>query len=170
MPPKRLAVRTQPRERPAARLDGRCRRFRALSLTGRAGDTIPLGHKTLRVVGIRDDEADQPPVLVVEEAREASALRGESEQGEQASAAQPARLTVLGEERRPDPLVTPYNLLRVMAIGGNYPKAFGPLRGPAWTMARLPPDRCEARPSAVPRWGLARSSEPAGHQHPRGSA
>jgi hypothetical protein len=34
----------------------------------RAGDTIPLGHKTLRVVGIRDDDADQPPVPVVEEA------------------------------------------------------------------------------------------------------
>jgi len=32
------------------------------------GDTIPLGRRTLRVVGIRDDEADQPPVLVVEDA------------------------------------------------------------------------------------------------------
>jgi hypothetical protein len=32
-----------------------------------AGDTIPLGHRTLRVVGIRDDDADQPPVLVVED-------------------------------------------------------------------------------------------------------
>jgi hypothetical protein len=27
----------------------------------------PFGHKTLRVVSIRDDDADQPPVLVVEE-------------------------------------------------------------------------------------------------------
>jgi hypothetical protein len=34
----------------------------------RAGDTIPLGRRTLLVVGVRDDEADQPPVLVVEEA------------------------------------------------------------------------------------------------------
>jgi hypothetical protein len=34
----------------------------------RAGDTIPLGRRTLRVVRIRDDDADQPPVLVVEEA------------------------------------------------------------------------------------------------------
>jgi hypothetical protein len=34
----------------------------------RAGDTIPLGRRTLRVVGKRDDEADQPPVLIVEEA------------------------------------------------------------------------------------------------------
>jgi hypothetical protein len=34
----------------------------------RAGDTIHLGRKTLRVVGIRDVDADQPPVLVVEDA------------------------------------------------------------------------------------------------------
>jgi hypothetical protein len=34
----------------------------------RAGDAIPLGRTTLRVVGIRDDDADQPPVLIVEEA------------------------------------------------------------------------------------------------------
>jgi hypothetical protein len=34
----------------------------------KAGDTIPLGRKTLRVVAIGDDDADQPPVLVVEEA------------------------------------------------------------------------------------------------------
>jgi hypothetical protein len=34
----------------------------------RPGDTIPLGRdRTLRVVGVRDDEADQPPALVVEE-------------------------------------------------------------------------------------------------------
>jgi hypothetical protein len=32
----------------------------------RAGDTIPLGHKTLRVVAVRDDDANQPPVLIVE--------------------------------------------------------------------------------------------------------
>ena len=34
----------------------------------RAGDSIPLGGKTLQVVGLRDDDADQPPVLIVEEA------------------------------------------------------------------------------------------------------
>jgi hypothetical protein len=34
----------------------------------RSGDTIPLGRRTLRVVGVRDDDADQPPVLVVEDA------------------------------------------------------------------------------------------------------
>jgi len=32
----------------------------------RVGDTIPLGHRTLRVVRLRDDDADSPPVLVVE--------------------------------------------------------------------------------------------------------
>ena len=32
------------------------------------GDTIPLGKRTLRVIGKRDDDADQPPVLIVEEA------------------------------------------------------------------------------------------------------
>ena len=31
------------------------------------GDTIPLGKRTLRVIGKRDDDADQPPVLIVEE-------------------------------------------------------------------------------------------------------
>jgi hypothetical protein len=35
----------------------------------RPGDEIPLGRRSLRVVDIRDDGADQPPVLVVEEAR-----------------------------------------------------------------------------------------------------
>jgi hypothetical protein len=32
------------------------------------GDTIPLGPRTLRVVGVRDDGEDKPPVLVVEDA------------------------------------------------------------------------------------------------------
>jgi hypothetical protein len=31
------------------------------------GDTIHIGYRTLRVVGRRDVDADQPPVLVVEE-------------------------------------------------------------------------------------------------------
>jgi hypothetical protein len=31
------------------------------------GETIHFGHKTLRVVGVRDDDADQRPVLVVED-------------------------------------------------------------------------------------------------------
>jgi hypothetical protein len=35
----------------------------------RSGDTIPLGGRTLRVVDLRDEDADQPPVLIVEEAR-----------------------------------------------------------------------------------------------------
>jgi hypothetical protein len=33
-----------------------------------AGDTIPLGKRTLVVIGKRDDDADQPPVLIVEDA------------------------------------------------------------------------------------------------------
>jgi hypothetical protein len=37
----------------------------------RPGDTIPLGaKKALRVVRVRDDDADQPPVLVVEDVAE----------------------------------------------------------------------------------------------------
>ena len=31
------------------------------------GDTISLGRRTLRVVAVRDEEADEPPVLVVEQ-------------------------------------------------------------------------------------------------------
>jgi hypothetical protein len=31
------------------------------------GDTIPLGRRTLQVLEVRDDDADQPPVLVVED-------------------------------------------------------------------------------------------------------
>ena len=34
----------------------------------RPGHSIYFGGRTLRVVGIRDDDVDQPPVLVVEEA------------------------------------------------------------------------------------------------------
>jgi hypothetical protein len=33
----------------------------------RAGDTIPLGRSILGVVDVRDDDADEPPVLVVED-------------------------------------------------------------------------------------------------------
>jgi hypothetical protein len=34
----------------------------------RIGHTIHFGSKTLRVVDVREDDADQPPVLVVEDA------------------------------------------------------------------------------------------------------
>jgi hypothetical protein len=34
------------------------------------GECIYLGPRTLRVVGRRDDDADQPPVLIVEEVAE----------------------------------------------------------------------------------------------------
>ena len=35
--------------------------------TWRRGDTIPLGKRILRVVDVRDDDADQTPALVVED-------------------------------------------------------------------------------------------------------
>lgn len=34
----------------------------------KAGHTIHVGKRTLLVVGPRDDDADQPPVLIVEDA------------------------------------------------------------------------------------------------------
>jgi hypothetical protein len=42
-------------------------RLRGALPTWRSGDTIPLGKRTLRVLRVRDDDADQPPVLVVED-------------------------------------------------------------------------------------------------------
>jgi len=33
----------------------------------RSGDEIPVGHRTLRVVRVRDDDVDHPPVLIVED-------------------------------------------------------------------------------------------------------
>jgi hypothetical protein len=41
----------------------------------RAGDTIPLGYRTLRVIRVRDNDADQPPVLVVEDVAEGATRR-----------------------------------------------------------------------------------------------
>jgi hypothetical protein len=42
--------------------------FKTTVLSWSPGDTIPLGRgRTLQVVRIRDDDADQPPVLVVED-------------------------------------------------------------------------------------------------------
>jgi hypothetical protein len=41
--------------------------FETVVYSWKAGDTIPLGRRMLRVVGIRDDDADQPPVLIVED-------------------------------------------------------------------------------------------------------
>ena len=40
-----------------------------------AGSMIYLGTRTLRVVAIRDDDADQAPVLVVEKARKVAPRR-----------------------------------------------------------------------------------------------
>ncbi|HET8653605.1 MAG TPA: hypothetical protein VFM13_13675 [Gaiellaceae bacterium] len=39
----------------------------APGVTWKAGDRIPLGRRTLRVVGVRDDDEDEPPALVVED-------------------------------------------------------------------------------------------------------
>jgi hypothetical protein len=36
-------------------------------LNWRPGDTIPLGGRSLRVLRVRDDDADQAPTLVVED-------------------------------------------------------------------------------------------------------
>ena len=44
--------------------------FRTSVLAWLKGDTIPLGHRTLRVVDVKDDDADQAPILVVEEMHE----------------------------------------------------------------------------------------------------
>jgi hypothetical protein len=42
--------------------------FRSTELVWRQGDTIHLGRdRVLRVLGVRDDDADQAPVLVVED-------------------------------------------------------------------------------------------------------
>ena len=43
-------------------------RYRCSTLNWRQGDKIPLtAERTLRVLGVRDDDADQPPALVVED-------------------------------------------------------------------------------------------------------
>ena len=42
--------------------------FRTVAPRWKPGDTIPLGaSRTLQVVRVRHDDADQPPVLVVED-------------------------------------------------------------------------------------------------------
>jgi hypothetical protein len=46
------------------------RTFKTVAWSWQAGDTIPLGHKTLRVVDVRDDVVDGDPVLVVEDVSE----------------------------------------------------------------------------------------------------
>jgi hypothetical protein len=48
--------------------------YRSSVLTWRQGDTIPVSRdRTLRVLGVRDEDADQPPVLVVEDMPERAA-------------------------------------------------------------------------------------------------
>ena len=41
--------------------------FRTAVPNWRAGDVIPLPHRSLRVVEVRDDDAHQAPTLVVED-------------------------------------------------------------------------------------------------------
>lgn len=42
--------------------------YRSTVFSWKQGDTIPLSaDRTLRVLGIRDDDADRPPVLIVED-------------------------------------------------------------------------------------------------------
>ena len=42
--------------------------YRSSTRNWRQGDKIPLtAERTLRVLGVRDDDADQPPALVVED-------------------------------------------------------------------------------------------------------
>ena len=42
--------------------------YRSSVLVWRQGDKIPLtAERTLRVLGVRDDDAEQPPALVVED-------------------------------------------------------------------------------------------------------
>ena len=42
--------------------------YRSLVLAWKQGEIIELGRdRRLRVLGVRDDDADQPPVLVVED-------------------------------------------------------------------------------------------------------
>jgi hypothetical protein len=38
--------------------------------TWRSGDTIPLGRRSLRVVSVREEGEDEPPILVVEDLAE----------------------------------------------------------------------------------------------------
>ena len=41
--------------------------FKTTVLVWQPGDTIPLGNRALQVVRVRDEDADQAPVLVVED-------------------------------------------------------------------------------------------------------
>jgi hypothetical protein len=41
--------------------------FTTVAPKWQAGDTIPLGRRTLRVVDVRERDADEPTVLVVED-------------------------------------------------------------------------------------------------------
>jgi hypothetical protein len=41
--------------------------YRSLAASWHQGDEIPVPGRSLRVLGVRDDDAEQPPALVVED-------------------------------------------------------------------------------------------------------
>jgi hypothetical protein len=43
------------------------RTFKTAAPNWKVGDVIPLPHRSLRVVEVKDDDADQAPTLVVED-------------------------------------------------------------------------------------------------------
>ena len=66
--------------------------FTTVAPLWRVGDTIPLGPRTLRVVDVRETDADEPTVLVVEEV---AFMRASRSTGEPASRS-PRRRTHTG--------------------------------------------------------------------------
>ena len=61
------------------RLDGRPAdppSFKTTVMVWQPGDPIHLGRRTLQVVRVRDDDADQPPVLVVQDVAERASSAG----------------------------------------------------------------------------------------------
>ena len=75
--------------------------YRCSTLSWRQGDTIMLTpDRTLRVLGVRDDDADQPPALVVEDLPD-WAMSSDTR------ASRPAALLALAgaSARRPAPLL-----------------------------------------------------------------
>jgi hypothetical protein len=66
-----------------------------------AGDSIYLGRRTIRVVGIRDDDGDQPPVLIVEEASPITGVSAEQPGGQPTTprGASPRPASVAGTSR-----------------------------------------------------------------------
>jgi hypothetical protein len=64
----------------------------APGVSWKAGDTIAIGRRTLRVLGVHEDDADQPPPLVVE--------------GVRSGGGGPAEHGVIGRRRLPFAFIT----------------------------------------------------------------